>query len=85
MFRLRLRVKGAPAREGSKIFNKDGDEVGVVTSGTFAPSLSRPISMGYVKKGFGKADTQLVVEVRGRKSDCVVEKLPFVPLKYYKP
>ena len=41
--------------------------------------------MGYVKKGFGKADTPLVVEVRGKKSDCVVEKLPFVPLKYYKP
>ena len=37
--RVGLRITGAPAREGSKIFSPAGDQIGVVTSGTFAPVL----------------------------------------------
>ena len=35
------------ARQGYRVF-RDGDEAGVVTSGTFAPSIQRPIAMAYL-------------------------------------
>ena len=46
--RVGLLVDGKlPVREGAKLF--DGNtEIGVVTSGGFAPSVGAPIAMGYV-------------------------------------
>jgi len=37
-----------PAREGADILTSDGQIIGRLTSGGFAPSLGRPIAMGYV-------------------------------------
>jgi aminomethyltransferase len=36
-----------------------GRTIGVVTSGTFSPSLERPIGMGYVESAFAANDTAL--------------------------
>lgn len=83
--RVGLLVKGAPARDGAKLFSKEGEEIGVVTSGTFSPHLKKPISMGYVTKGHHKNGTELQVEVRGRMGQATVSKMPFVPSRYYKP
>ena len=50
--RLRVGVKPVGkiiAREGVKIFSKDDKENGLVTSGTFGPSVNRSIAMGYAK------------------------------------
>ena len=47
--RLRVGIKPegrAPAREGTLICDKQGREIGHITSGGFAPSLSAPIAMG---------------------------------------
>ena len=41
------------ARQGYRIF-RNGDEAGVVTSGTFAPSIQRPIAMAYLNTAGGK-------------------------------
>ena len=83
--RIGLICKGAPARNGSKILNEDGEEIGHITSGGFSPCLKKNIAMGYVKKGYQKSGTELKVEVRKRVSDAVVTKMPFVPAKYYRP
>ena len=40
--------------------------------------------MGYVKKAYGKAGTELKVVVRGKANDATVTKMPFVPNNYYK-
>jgi len=83
--RVGLLVAGAPARDGSKLFDaKSGEEVGVVTSGSFSPHLKKPISMGYVGKGSHKVGTELEVEVRGKRGKATVSKMPFVPSGYYK-
>merc|ERR1711912_214721 len=37
------------ARENTKIFSSDNNEIGFVTSGTFGPSVNAPAAMGYVK------------------------------------
>ncbi|MGH7024116.1 MAG: glycine cleavage system aminomethyltransferase GcvT, partial [Caulobacteraceae bacterium] len=47
--RIGLRVlEGAPAREGARILGPEGGELGVVTSGGFAPTLGGPIAMGFL-------------------------------------
>ena len=84
--RVGLTVKGAPAREGTKVFDPEsGEEIGEVTSGSFGPTVNKPIAMAYLSKGFTKADTEVEVEVRGKRNKAVVTKMPFVPHKYYKP
>lgn len=65
------------ARQGYRLFH-DGREVGVVTSGTFAPSFDRPLAMGYVGAdcGLNVGDT-LDVAIRNRIVAAEVLPLPF--------
>ena len=81
--RVGFLVHGAPAREGAKIFS-EGKEVGVITSGTFSPSLNKPLAMGYVPTGLSANGTKLFAQVRGKDVPIVVEKMPFVPARYFK-
>ena len=83
----RLRVGIRPegkiiAREGVKIFSKDGEEIGSITSGTFGPSVNGPIAMGYVKLNFSKPGTKIFLEVRGKKYGAKVSELPFYKKSY---
>ena len=83
----RLRVGIRPegkiiAREGVKIFSKDGKEIGSITSGTFGPSVNGPIAMGYVKLNFSKPGTKIFLEVRGKKYGAKVSELPFYKKNY---
>ncbi|WPT17487.1 Aminomethyltransferase [Picochlorum sp. SENEW3] len=77
--------KGAPARQHSDVITPEGQKVGEITSGAFSPCLKKNIAMGYVDKPFAKAGTELKVVVRGKASDAVVTKMPFVPVHYHKP
>lgn len=74
-----------PCRTGAKIFVGD-EQVGVVTSGTFSPTLKAPLSMGYVPKALQKKGTKLEIEGRaGKRVPAVVTPMPFVPTSYYNP
>jgi len=75
---------GPPAREGATIHDKEGNEIGRVTSGTLSPCLKTNIGMGYVKNGLHKSGTELLVRVRGRDFPMTITKTPFVPAKYYR-
>jgi aminomethyltransferase len=82
--RVGLVVAGAPAREGAKIEDAEGNEIGNVTSGCPSPTLGKNIAMGYVKDGMHKAGTEVQVVVRGKQRKATIEKMPFVAAKYYK-
>jgi len=75
---------GPPPRGGDKLFTPEGEEVGVVTSGVYGPSLKKPVGMAYVRKKFMKAGTKLQAEVRGKKRDVEITKMPFVEPGYYR-
>jgi len=75
---------GAPVREGAAVFDAEGVEVGVTTSGGFSPCLKKGVGMCYVKPGYNKAGTELFAEVRGKKQKLVITKMPFVPQNYYR-
>jgi len=68
------------ARQGYKLF-RDGGEVGVVTSGTFAPSFNRPLALAYAIASAGEAafaaGSALEVEIRNRKVAAAIVQLPF--------
>lgn len=75
--RIGLSMEGKRvAREHSMIY--DGDKlVGEVTSGTFSPTLQKPIAMGYVDPAFSTVGKQLEIDVRGKRMPATVCELPF--------
>jgi aminomethyltransferase len=80
--RVGLAVDGKlPAREGAAVFAGD-TQVGVVTSGGFAPSVGAPIAMAYVATGHADDGTALEIEVRGRRLSATVVPMPFKPKNY---
>src|SRR3546814_2650986 len=80
--RVGLTVDGKlPVREGAKLFDGE-DEIGVVTSGGFAPSVGAPIAMGYVPRDHAVPGTAVAAEVRGKLVHCTVNAMPFIPHRY---
>ena len=58
----------------------DGDRpVGEVTSGTFSPTLRHGIALAYVLPDVAAKNTELQVDVRGRRGSVKVTRPPFVP------
>jgi aminomethyltransferase len=68
--------RGIP-RAGMDVKNSDGRVVGVVTSGTFSPSLKKGIALALVEPTYLVGDS-LIVDVRGRESISTVVSLPMV-------
>ena len=83
--RVGLDVDGRqPVREGARVLDGEGNEVGRITSGGFSPSLQRPIAMGYVASHLAEAGTSLKLEQRGKLFDARVTAMPFVPHRYHR-
>lgn len=68
--------KGIP-RHGYELVNADGQAIGVVTSGTQSPSLSKAIGMGYVPTELSKPGSEIYVSVRGKSLKATVVSIPF--------
>lgn len=64
-------------RHGYKIEDMEGNEIGVVTSGTMSPSLEKPIGMGYVKKEFATEGTDIQISTGRKNLRAKVAKVPF--------
>ena len=80
--RVGFTVEGRqPVREGSAIFAGD-TQVGIVTSGGFAPSVQAPIAMGFVSTAHAVPGTALEADVRGKRIGLTVTKMPFIPHNY---
>jgi aminomethyltransferase len=68
--------KGIP-RHGYEIAQADGSVIGVVTSGTQSPSLSKAIGMGYVPTSMSAVGTEIYLLIRGKQLKAQVVSLPF--------
>lgn len=82
--RVGIKPEGrALARERTEILEDSGATiVGVVTSGSFGPSVDGPIAMGYVATAYAKPETRLMLRVRGNLLPASVVPLPFTPHRY---
>lgn len=67
--------RGIP-RHGYPILH-DGRQVGVVTSGSFSPTLNANIGLGYVPPELAKVGTEIEIDVRGHNLKARVRKTPF--------
>jgi len=63
-------------RHGYAIYS-GGERVGVVTSGTFSPSLDKGIGTGYVPLELAAAGTPLEIEIRNSRMPAAVCETPF--------
>jgi aminomethyltransferase len=68
--------RGIP-RHDYEIVDADGNNIGIVTSGTQSPSLGKAIGMGYVKTEFSAVDSEIYIVIRDKKIAAKVVKLPF--------
>lgn len=74
----------APVREGAELFDAEDNKIGVVTSGTAGPNAGKPVSMAYVRADLAAIGTEVFADVRGKKLAMTIEKMPFVPQRYYR-
>ncbi len=75
--RVGLELEGRRiARQGAAIF-ADDRPVGRVSSGSFSPTLNKPIAMGFVQPGYAEVGTPLEVDIRGKRASARVVALPF--------
>jgi aminomethyltransferase len=63
-------------REGYSVI-ASGQTVGHVTSGTFSPTLEKPIAMGYTRADQAEPGTEVAIDLRGRQEPARVVALPF--------
>jgi len=81
--RVGLIIEGRqPVREGAAVLDGDGNEVGRVTSGGFAPSVQKPIAMAYVPTALAALGTRVTLAQRGKVHHAEVVPMPFVPHRY---
>ncbi len=74
---LKSNDRGIP-RAGMSVKGADGKEIGVVTSGTFSPSLKVGIALALLDPEYAVGDV-VTIDVRGRESSATINSLPFVP------
>jgi aminomethyltransferase len=65
------------ARDEYKVFDAAGEEVGVVTSGSPSPTLSKNIALAYVPPALAALGTTVWVEVRSQRVKAKVVATPF--------
>lgn len=68
--------RGVP-RHGYDVVNEQGEKIGVVTSGTMAPSLKKAIGLAYVPVDMKAQGTEIYIAVRKKQLKAKVVSLPF--------
>lgn len=68
--------RGIP-RHDYEIVNKEGEVIGVVTSGTQSPSLGKGIGLGYVNTAYAGVDSDIYIRIRKNDVLAKVVKTPF--------
>ena len=68
--------RGIP-RDGYKVRDLDGNEIGYVTSGSYAPFLKKNIALAYVPVGHSEVGHEVAVEIRNQPVKCKVIPTPF--------
>ena len=72
----------APVRAHCEIVIPTGESIGEVSSGSYGPTVGRPIAMGYVKSTYSHLGTELRAIVRDKPLSVKICHLPFVQHNY---
>lgn len=74
---IELIDRGIP-RHGYPLVDKNGQSIGVVTSGTMSPILEKGIGMAYIESNHSGTGNTVFVQVRNKNLEAMVVKLPFI-------
>jgi aminomethyltransferase len=69
-----------PARDGTRVLNSAGSEIGFISSGNFSPTLGHCVAMAFVQPATNIGDV-VSMDVRGTLIEGVVVTTPFVAKK----
>jgi aminomethyltransferase len=64
-------------RQGYEIVDAQEQVIGIVTSGTFSPSLDIPIGIGYVPKAMSDIGQAIGIKIRNKVLKAEIVKMPF--------
>jgi aminomethyltransferase len=70
-------VERGIARDGYRVLDEAGKEIGYVTSGSHAPFLRKNIALAYVPPSFAEIGSSVKVEIRGQGVNARVVPTPF--------
>jgi glycine cleavage system T protein (aminomethyltransferase) len=70
-------VERGIGRDGYKVLDEGGKEIGYVTSGSPAPFLKKNIALAYVPPAFSQIGSKVKVEIRGQGVGAQVVPTPF--------
>src|SRR5262249_46761030 len=76
-------IEPSVPRHGYRL-QANGTDVGVVTSGSFGPSVERYIGMGYAPAALSAVGSEFDVEIRGKPQRARVVRTPFYPSRVKK-
>ncbi|HKW76224.1 MAG TPA: glycine cleavage system aminomethyltransferase GcvT [Terriglobales bacterium] len=68
--------RGIP-RDGYKVSDTNGNQIGYVTSGSYSPFLKKNIALAYVSPSHAEIGREVLVEIRGQNVKCKVVPTPF--------
>ena len=68
--------RGIPRLE-YEVCDAEGNNIGIVRSGTHGPSIEKNVGTAWVKAEFAKVDTEIYIKVREKLLKAVVVKMPF--------
>jgi aminomethyltransferase len=71
---FKIEGQGIP-REGNPVL-AGGEEAGVVTSGTYSPSLEIGAGMAYVRRDLSEPGTEIEIDVRGKRRPARIASRP---------
>ncbi|MEM3153755.1 MAG: glycine cleavage system aminomethyltransferase GcvT [Candidatus Bathyarchaeia archaeon] len=79
---LQMMEQGVP-RQGFKIYNEKGENIGHVTSGTFSPLLKFGIAMAYIQAQQAQEGNIVNIEIRGKMAKAKIVPFPFYDTERY--
>lgn len=74
-----LNVSGQLVPRRGDVVEKEGKEIGFVTSAIKSPSLGSVIALAYVKHGFFEHGNEVKVHIEAQSISATVTKIPFYP------
>lgn len=70
------------ARSHTELFDQQDRKIGLVTSGSFSPSLGKPIALGLIDSLY--KEKVLYAKVRDRTLSATITQLPFIPHRFHR-
>ena len=75
-------LERVPVRAGTGLVDAHDRRLGVVCSGTLAPTVNQPIAMAYLPIDHALPQHEVFADVRGKRLPMRVSAMPFTPHRY---